>query len=89
MTDGREEKVRKTDQLISRAIELWPLWLALLGGAVTAINFYNKVNDLVNDQKAWKGTTDQRRAETLKEMSDLKIRVSVAENDISWLKRGK
>lgn len=83
----REDNVRKTDQFITKVIELWPVWALLATGTVTGINFYNKVNDLVNDQRAWKGTTEQRRAESQKDIESLRTRIAVLETDVGWLKR--
>jgi hypothetical protein len=79
LNDGREDRVRKTDQIISRALELWPLWLTLLGGGVTAINFYNKVNDLIADQKAWKQSAETRRESMRKEIETINTRLAVLE----------
>jgi len=60
----REEHVRKTDQIVSRIVELWPIWGLLATGLVAGINFWNTVNNLANDQKSWKQTTEQRREAT-------------------------
>ena len=89
MSDGREQIVRKSDQIVTRFIELWPLWLTLAGGVVTAVNFYNTVKNLADDQKTWKAVSDQRRDANRQEFESLRTRMTILENDVSWIKKGK
>lgn len=87
----REEKVRKTDQFISKIIELWPVWGLLAAGTVSSITFWNKVNDLWSEQKAWKGNIEQRREVARNEDAKRDDRLTRLEKDVEWLKalRGK
>lgn len=85
----REVHVRKTDQIISRLMELWPIWMLLAGGLVTAINFYNTVNNLANDEKSWKQTIEARRDANRKEEEAIEIRLTKLETDLDWIKKDK
>lgn len=85
MTD-REDHVRKTDQFLSKMIELWPVWALLATGTVTGINFYNRVNDLVADQKAWKATTEDRRSRSREDDAKRDDRLTRLEKDVEWIK---
>lgn len=79
MFKTREDNVRRTDEIISRAIALWPLWAMLATGTVTAINLYNTVKSLADDQKAWKATLETRRDANRAEMEKIKERLLVIE----------
>lgn len=85
--DDREDRVRKTDQIVSRAIELWPLWLTLAGGVVTAVNFYQNVKDLSEKQKSWQATSDARRDANRKEFEDINTRLTIIETKLAIEKR--
>ena len=76
---GRETRVRKADQVISRLIELWPIWGLLATGLVAGIRFYSTVNDLAADQKAWRASAEQRRERTRQEMEEIRQRITVLE----------
>ena len=75
MTD-RGSNIRRTDEIISRFIALWPLWSMLAVGTVTAVNFYQKVNDLVADQKAMKARSDERRDRNREEFEEIRTRLT-------------
>lgn len=82
----REAKIRKTDEIVSKAISLWPLWMALAGGAVTAVNFYQKVNDIIRKQENFEAQSDQRKDKNSLEKEDIRNRLTKVEADISWIK---
>lgn len=83
----REDRVRKTDQIISRAIELWPLWITLAGGIVTAVNFYETVKDLAAKQKNWEVNSEARRDANRKEFEQINTRLAVIETKLLMEKR--
>ena len=60
-------------------LEYWPLIVVVVGGIVTAITFWNNVNGLISDQKAFKGTVDARRDQHQIEMETLRTRVTKLE----------
>lgn len=84
MFKTREDNVRRTDEIISRVIALWPLWAMLAGGIVTAINFYNTVKGIADDQKAWKATLDARREANRQEMEKIRERLIVVETRMGY-----
>lgn len=87
MSEFREDRVRKTDQIISRAIELWPLWLALAGGVVTTVNFYQTVKDLSTKQKNWEVNSEARRENNRKEIEQINTRLTVIETRLAMEKQ--
>ena len=80
--DGQERKTAKT------LLDFWPLIVVAVGGVVTAITFWNNVNSLIADQKAFKATVDARRDQAHKDMEDIRSRITKLEVDNDWLKRG-
>lgn len=80
--EEREDKVRKSDQIISRVVEMWPIWALLASGVVAGINFYTTVNSLAADQKAWKVSSEARREKTRDEMEAIRTRLSILETKL-------
>lgn len=76
----------RAPRFTDRLIELWPLWLALSGGAVACVKFYFTVADISQDQQTWKASSEQRRESTHRELDEIRIRITKIEDDISWMK---
>ena len=67
------------DRRVKSILEFWPLIVVSVGGIVTAITFWNNVNGLIADQKAFKLTIDERRAKTRDEMEEVRHRITKLE----------
>lgn len=83
------EEERREGRILRKIIELWPLWLTVLGGIAACFKFYFTVTDLDAAQKRWQTSSEQRREKTRDEMEAIRIRQAVQERDIEWLKKEK
>lgn len=79
--DGQERRAAKT------IMDYWQLILVAVGGIVGAITFYNQVRTVVEEQRAFKATVEERRTKTRDEMEAIKIKIAVQEKEIEWLKK--
>jgi len=77
MNEEREDKVRRTDQIVSKMIELWPIWALLASGVVGGLKLKWMADDLRND-------VDSIIAKDVPE----EHRMTAMEKDIEWLKHG-
>ena len=68
--DGNDRRVAQN------VLAYWPLIVVAVGGIVTAITFWNNVNGLIADQKAFKSTVDERRDNNRKELEDIRTRIT-------------
>lgn len=82
----RVSKIRRTDEFVSKVIALWPLWLTLAGGGVTAVNFYQKVNEIIRKQDYLEAQADQRKDKNSAEKEDMRSRLTKLETDMVWVK---
>lgn len=89
MSEGREDRVRKTDQFVSRMIELWPVWGLLVTMVVGGITFWNRFNQLWSDQQSWKATSEDRREKNRAEFEEIHIQLAEQGKDIEWLKKDR
>lgn len=71
-----EAQERRTAKSI---LEFWPLIVVSVGGIVTAITFWNNVNSLIADQKAFKANIEDRRAKTHDDMEAVRTRITKLE----------
>lgn len=81
------EEERREGRILRKLIELWPLWLTVLGGIAACFKFYFTVTDLDAGQKKWQASSEQRREKNHDEMEDLRIRMTRLECDNEWIKR--
>lgn len=79
--DGQERRAAKT------LMDYWQLILVAVGGIVGAITFYNQVRTVVEEQRAFKATVEDRRTRTRDEMEAIRIKIAVQEKEIEWLKK--
>lgn len=79
--DGKERRVKSL-------LEYWPLITLAVGGIVTAITFWNNVNSLISEQKAFKATVEDRRTKNHDDMESIRTRETKLEADVEWLKKG-
>lgn len=74
------------DRRTSKLLDLWPLWLTVLGGIAACFKFYYTVNDLSMAQKSWQATTESRRDKNKEEFESIRTRITKIETDIEWMK---
>ena len=63
-------------RIANGVLQYWPLIVVAVGGIVTAITFWNNVNSLIGEQKAFKATVDARRDLNHKDMEDIRTRLT-------------
>jgi len=57
-------------------VEFWPLIVVAAGGVLTALKFWNNVNDLVQEQHSFKATVETRRDQSHKDLEEIRMRLT-------------
>lgn len=79
--DGQERRAAKT------IMDYWQLILVAVGGIVGAITFYNQVRTVVEEQRAFKETVEDRRTKSRDELEAIRIKIAVQDKELEWLKK--
>ena len=85
----RHRPGNKTDErrVTKDLLQYWQLWALLLGFAVACVKFYYTVNDLSEEQKLVKASSQAHRDQFHNDLESIRTRLAVAEDDIAWLKK--